>query len=53
MELSRLAAIAAKEQTEADNHELVNKMKTEMDAQLEKREKKLEEDLQKRKFVIK
>ena len=53
MELSRQQAIFAKEQTERDNHDLVGKMKSVFDKQMEKREADEEDNLQKRKVVIK
>jgi hypothetical protein len=52
MEMSRQQAIIAKEQTEEDNNELVNKMRNEMNDNLAKREQDLQEALDSRKKVI-
>ena len=50
--MSRQQAIIAKEQTEEDNNELVNKMRNEMNDNLAKREQDLQEALDGRKKVI-
>ena len=52
MELAREEAILARERKEKENHQLVNKMRGEMDKMMEEREINLQEIIDQKKEVI-